>query len=803
MLRNYFVVALRNILKHKFYSFINILGLTIGITATIFVVIYIVDELSFDRFNTNIDNIYRVGIHGKLGGQDIRAFDSPPVMAAAIVDEVPEINAACRIWDWEKVVLRYQDVSFTEDKIYNVDSNFFQFFTFTLLKGNPETALKEPNSIVLTQNTARKYFGDSTAVGKLMTMGNDKKTYKVTGIVANPPSNSQIKFNCLVSINSNEFIRKSTEWLNNNLKTYFSVYPGSDIEKVKKEFAELVVKHVGPELQQFMGISLEQFIAQQGAYGYIIEPMKDVHLHGNLQDELEPPGNITYLYILGAIGIFLLLIATINFMNLSTARSSGRTKEVGLRKTFGSYRWELIVQFLSESVIFAALATFLSILLVMLFIPQFNLISGKEIALSTLLNWHAALVMMLLIFMVGVLAGSYPAFFLTKFRVTEVLKGTIAKGMKGGKVRGILVVVQFMISIFLIISTVIVYRQLMYTQSKNLGFNKEQVMVLSNTSQLDKNRQPFKDALTQYSGIDAASYSNSVIPSITNTTIFRKEGADEDHIISEYWADYDHVDAMQFHIAAGRNFSRDFPSDSSAILVNEATVKEMGWDNGVNEYLISFEGNGKSTKLKVVGVLKDFNYASLRETIRPLIIRLGLDGDRMAIRFNSDNPREVVSFIKEKWQTFAPNAPFEYAFLDQTFDAMYRTEQRLSVLFTIFTGIAIFIACLGLFGLAAYTTEQKTKEIGIRKAMGATGFNIVSLLSKEFIRFVLIAFILAVVPAYFFVDHWLGGFVYRINIEYGIFVLSGMAALIIALLTVSYQSLKAARINPSETLRYE
>ena len=796
-------MPLENILKHKFYSFINVLGLTIGITATIFVVIYITDELSFDRFNKNIDNIYRVGIHGKLGGQDVRAFYSPPVMANVIVDEIPEINAACRIWDWNKVILRHEDVSFTEEKIYLVDSNFFRFFTFTMLKGNPESALKEPNSIVLTQSMAKKYFGDSTAVGKLMTMGGDKKTYKVTGVTADPPSNSQIQYNFLVSINSNDFIRKSTKWLNNNLKTFFSVYPGTDIEKVKKEFADLVVKYVGPELYQFMGITLEQFLAQQGAYGYIIEPMKDVHLHGNLQGELEPPGNITYLYILGAIGIFILLIATINFMNLSTARSAGRVKEVGLRKTFGSYRWELIIQFLAESMIFAMLATILSIVFVLVLIPQFNLISGKDISAVGLLNWQSAVVLFLLVFTVGLLAGSYPAFFLTRFKVTETLKGKIAKGMKGGRVRGILVVVQFMISIFLIISTVMVYRQLMYTQSKNLGFNKDHVLVLTNVDQLDKNQQPFKDALTQYSGIEAASYSNSVIPEVTNTTIFRKEGADEDHIISEYWADYEHVKAMQFQLAEGRNFSRDFPSDSSAILVNEATVKEMGWDNGVGEYLISFGDNSTTTKLKVIGVLKDFNYASLRENIRPLIIHLGKSGNQMTVRFNSDDPRAVVSFVKEKWKLFAPNVPFEYTFLDQTFDALYRTEQRLSTLFTIFTGIAIFIACLGLFGLAAYTTEQKTKEIGIRKTLGASGFNIVSLLSKEFIRFVLIAFILAVLPAYFFVHHWLEGFVYRIDIEYSIFILSGTGALVIAILTVSYQSLKAARINPSETLRYE
>ena len=467
MLRNYFKIGFRNILKHKFYSAINIAGLTIGITASLFISLYLLDELNYDRFHSKIDKMYRVGLHGKLGGQDLMVTTTCPPLAHTMVDEVPEVEDATRIMTRNDFVIKYEDMMFTEDDIFFADSNFFSFFSFRLLEGDPKTALKEPNSIVMTETIAEKYFGEDDALGKLVTVGTDQ-TYKITGVVSNPPSNSHLKFRFIFSFSSMD-VSRSEVWLNNFLHTYFTLREGSNMDNVQSKLDDMVVRYVGPEIQQFMGISIEEFLAQDGAFGYLIDPVKEIHLNSRLQGELEPSGDIAYIYIFAAIGLFIILIAAINFMNLSTARSAGRTKEVGLRKTFGSLRGQLINQFLIESLIYSLLAAVLAIILAVVLLPLFNLISGKELLISSLSSPMMIGGFILIIILVGLLAGSYPAFYLTKFKVTEVLKGKVAKGMKGGTVRGALVVLQFAISIFLIICTAIVYQQIQFTQNKKPG----------------------------------------------------------------------------------------------------------------------------------------------------------------------------------------------------------------------------------------------------------------------------------------------------------------------------------------------
>jgi len=802
MLRNYFIVALRNIIKQKFYSLINILGLTIGIVATMFIILYVMDELSFDRFHEKIDRMYRVGLNGKLAGQEVHVNATPPPLAAALADEVPGVEQSLRIWEWGDVVIRYEDKVFTEDLIFHTDSNFFKFFSFKLLEGDPETALKEPNSMVLTESVARKFFGDDEKLGKIIIFSNDNKSMKVTGVVQDPPANSHFKFNYLVSFSSNDF-GKSDQWLSNSLSTYFIVKEGASALSVLDQMNNaLIPKYVGPQIQQFMGITLEQFLSQDGAYGYFINPVKDIHLYSDVSGELEPPGDIAYIYIFSVIGLFILIIAAINFMNLSTAKSSGRAREVGLRKTLGSLKTQLIGQFLVESTVYTFIAMILALILVAILLPQFNLLAAKDLTFNKLVSPEMVAVWFGLALLIGVLAGSYPAFFLTKFNVTEVLKGSASKGTKSGKIRGIMVVAQFVISISLIICTILVYQQLQYTQNKNLGFNKQSVMVISNVDRLGQNRQAFKDALQADANIVAASYSNSVIPGVNNTTIFRKPESEEDHIIGVYYADHEQVDVMGFEVIAGRKFSRDFPSDSSGMLVNEEIVKAMGWDDPIGQRLIAFNGAAPE-EIRVIGVLKNYNFESLRDNIRPIMIRLGSFGNDMTVRFRHENPKDAVDFVEKKWHEVAPQEPFEYTFLDERFDELYRSEQRMGILFTIFTGLAIFIACLGLFGLAAYTAEQRTKEIGIRKAMGASSFSIAQLISTEFVKFILIAFVLSIFPAWYFISKWLENFVYRIDIGWIVFVLSGIFALIMALITVSIQSMRASRLNPATTLRYE
>jgi len=802
MIRNYFKVALRNILKQKFYSLINILGLTIGIVATLFIILYVTDELSFDRFNSNIERMYRVGLNGRLAGQEVHVNYTPPPLATAMVNEVPGVEQSLRIWEWGDVVIRYEDKVFTEDLIFHADSNFFKFFSFQLLEGDPVTALKEPNSIVLSESMANKFFGDGEKLGRIITFSNDNKAMKVTGVIQDPPHNSHFKYNYLVSFSSNDF-GKSDQWLSNSLHTYFIVQEDTNPDNVLASLnSNLIPKYVGPQIQQFLGMSLEKFIEQDGAYGYFINPVKDIHLFSDVDGELEPPGDIAYIYIFSAIGLFILIIAAINFMNLSTAKSSGRAREVGMRKTLGSLKSQLIGQFLFESMIYSVIAVFLAVIFVAFLLPQFNLIAGKDVVFGQLADPAMIVGVIGLTLLIGFLAGSYPAFYLTRFKVTDVFKGSAAKGTKSGLIRGVLVVLQFAISILLIICTFLVYNQLQYTQNKNLGFDKEKVLVISNADRLGNNRQAFKDALQNDVNIIAASYSNNVIPGVNNTTIFRKPESEEDHIIGVYYADHEHIDVMGFSVIAGRNFSRDFPSDSSAMLVNEAVVKEMGWQNPIGEKLISFNGP-KPSEITVVGVLKDYNFESLRANIRPILILLGNFGNDMTVRYKLDDPKEAIKLIESKWREVAPEEPFEFTFLDERFDELYRSEQRLGVLFTIFTGLAIFIACLGLFGLAAFTAEQRTKEIGIRKAMGASSFSIVRLLSTEFVNFILVAFILSIYPAYYFISGWLENFAYRIEINWLVFLLSGILALFVALLTVSIQSVKASHLNPANTLRYE
>lgn len=802
MIRNYFLVAFRNIIKQKFFSLLNIIGLTIGIAATLFIILYVTDELSYDRFHTKIDQMYRVGLNGKLAGQEVHVVSTPPPLAAAMVSEVPGVEHAVRLWQWSDVVIRYEDKVFTEDLIFHTDSNFFKVFSFELLEGDTGTALKEPNSMVITESIAKKFFGDGEKLGKIITFSNDNKAMKVTGVIEDPPHNSHFKYNYLISFSSNEF-GKSDQWISNSLHTYFILNEASNLESIKTTLNEtLVPKYVGPALQQFMGISLEQFLEQDGKYGYFITAVKDIHLYSDVDGELEPPGDIAYIYIFTAIGLFILIIASINFMNLSTAKSSGRAREVGMRKTLGSLKSQLIGQFLIESTIYSFIAVFLAAFVVSVLLPQFNTLSGKELSFNQLLDPIMIFGAIGLMILIGILAGSYPAFYLTRFKVADVFKGSAAKGTKSGLIRGGLVVVQFSISILLIICTLLVYKQLQYTQNKNLGFDKEKIIVISNVNRLESNRNAFKDALQNDANIVAASYSNSVIPGVNNTTIFRKPESEEDHIMGVYYADHEHFDVMGFELVAGRNFSKDFLSDSTGMLVNEAIVEAMGWEDPIGERLISFNGPNPM-EITVVGVLKNYNFESLRDNIRPILIRLGDFGNDMTVRYNHDDPKAAVKLLESKWKEVAPNEPFEFTFLDENFDEMYRAEQRLGVLFTIFTGLAIFIACLGLFGLAAFTAEQRTKEIGIRKAMGASSFTIVKLLSSEFVKFILIAFVISIYPAYYFISGWLENFAYRIEISWWIFGLSGFMALLVALLTVSFQSIKASRLDPATTLRYE
>ncbi|MBI3218653.1 MAG: ABC transporter permease [Bacteroidetes bacterium] len=806
MIKNYLLVALRNIRKHSFYSAVNIFGLATGITAALFILIYIVDEVSYDRFHRDASNIYRIGLHGKISGQEIETASSCPPLATALVTEIPGVEAATRLNRRDNMVFKSGDLAFTEDKIFFADSNFFQFFDFKLLEGDPATALKEPNSIVLTPELASKYFKES-AVGKLLTIGNANESFKVTGIVAQPPHNSHFTFAALISTSSEKDYYNSPYWLNNGLYTYFRKNEATRIEDISSKLNAITDKHVAPEVEQFLGTSIEKFRQTGNEYGYYTMPLLNSRLYATWNDDIEAQGNITYVYVFGGVGIFILLIASINFMNLSTARSAGRAKEVGLRKTLGSVRNQMIGQFLAESVVYALIATVFAFLLVVLLLPQFNLLSGKALPLMSIANPLVLLSAVLLTLIIGLLAGSYPAFYLTSFSAVEVLKGKVRAGLKSKGIRSGLVVFQFALSIILIICTTTVYEQIKYLQARNAGMDKHNVLVINNAGRLKTNQTAFKNALVTKTGIEKISFTNNVFPGINNTTAFRNALTRKDHIMGTYFADYDHADVLKLEITEGRYFARDFPSDSNAVVLNEAAVRELGWDKPLQEKLIVFggdQGKGVSTEIpmNVIGVVKDFNFESYKLKVRPMVIRLTDKSNNLLVRY-SGTAESTVKEATALWKEYASGDPFEYAFLDQNFDELFREEQRLGSLFTVFTVLAIFIASLGLFALAAFTAEQRTKEIGIRKALGASVGGITTLLSKEFTILVIISIVLAVIPAYFLLDYWLGQFAYRVEITFAIFAISSLGALFIAWITVGFQAFKAALTKPVDSLRSE
>ncbi len=800
MLKNYFKVAFRNILKHKFFSFINILGMTIGVTACLLIILYVSDELSFDKFHTKADRMYQVGLHGKIAGQEIYTSTTCPPMSAALVADIPEIEESTRLDGYGLAAIKYGEKAFTEEKIFYADSNFFQFFDFKLLEGDAKTALKEPNSIVFTTGLAKKYFGNESAIGKLVTVGNDSATYKVTGIAADAPTNSHVIFTALISASSAEHLKR-TIWLNNGMYTYFILNKNAKLEDAVKKFDNLVVKYVGPEIERFMGVSLKNMKDQGGAYGYFAEKVTDIHLRSKAQHTIEPPGNITYVYFFAGIGIFIIIIACINFMNLSTARSAGRAKEVGLRKTLGSLRGQMIGQFLAESMIYSLITVILALATCYFLLPFFNTLAGKQLDMGIFLTPAFIVGVILLVLFVGLIAGSYPAFYLTSFNAVEVLKGKVRAGMKSGGVRSTLVVCQFALSIFLIIFTTVVYQQITFMQERNMGIDKHNVLVIRNTSRLGTSRDAFKNSLDDLTGIVKSSYTNNNFPGVNNTTVFKSAGSEQDHIMGLYYADYDHMDVLKFELKEGRFFSKDFPSDSSAIILNEAAVKEFGFNNPLQEEIL-YNDSGTPLRYKVIGIYKDFNFESLKFKVRPLAIMLTRNANQLMVRYEG-NSKNALTSIEKLWKSQAPNEPFDYNFLDENFDELFRVEQRMGQVFSVFSGLAIFIACLGLFALAAFTAEQRTKEIGIRKALGASPIGLVVLLSREFTKLVLIAFVPAAVAAWFIVDSWLKGFEYRIDIDPLVFIGSGVIAIVIAWLTVSYQSIKAAAANPVNSLRYE
>ncbi|MGE5811211.1 MAG: ABC transporter permease [Ignavibacteria bacterium] len=805
MIKNYIKVALRNLLKYKGYSFINILGLAIGITCCLLILLFVQDELSYDRFHKKAANIYRIGINGALGTNQFQAVTTAPPVGKAMVQDYPEILAYTKVTTFGFPVMRYKDKVFSEEKFYWADSNYFDLFTVEFLKGNPKTALIDPNTVVITERMAKKYFGNEDPMGKSLNSDN-RIDYKITGIVKEYPHNSHFHFDFLGSMYS--YNLGDAFWLNNNFNTYILLRKDADPELLESKFKDFVRKYIAPYMQSALNLDYEDLIKKGGKYEYFLQPLTDIHLHSDYTGELEPNSDISYVYVFSFIAVSILLIACINFTNLSTARSSNRTKEIGVRKTLGSSRQQLVKQFLTESVLMTLVAVFIAVILIEITLPYFNNLIGKNLSAGYLSNFFSIPSLIFFILLVGSFAGAYPAIFLSSFNPVKVLKKNISVNGKNSWLRNLLVVVQFAVSIALFIGTIIVYNQLEYISGKKLGFNKDQIIVVEKTDDIGKFMESFRTELLSIPGVKSASNSTTLFGKQFFNNTYRKTGSNDNRIANVMYADYNLASAYELQITMGRYYSQEFGSDSTALVLNESAVKEFGVEGDPIGQQISNSFNGDEiVNLTIIGVVKDFHYESLKQKISPLIIRLFnsdfLFGKYVSVKVTGNNIDKKLQQIKSVWHKFAGNQAFEYFFFDEDFAKLYTAEKRTSLIVAVFSVLAIFIACLGLLGLAAFTTEQRTKEVGIRKILGATVPGIILLLSKDFTKWVIIANLIAWPAAYFVMNKWLEDFAYRINIPLWSFVIAGVSALVIALITVSYQALKAAVTNPVKSLRYE
>jgi len=831
MFKNYLVIAFRNLRKQGFYSAINIAGLAVGIAACLVIVLYVADELGYDKFNEKADRIYRVNSEIKFGENHLHMAVSPAPLAQTFSQDFPEIESTVRFRSYGSYLVRPANGTdnIKEPRVISNDSTFFKIFSVKVLEGNPKTALSLHASVAISKTTARKYFPNSSALGQLLILDN-KRTAKVTAVFEDMPAASHFHFDILISMVGDWPVAKEalqTNFLSNNFNTYLLLKKGTDAKALERKFPAFIAKHIAPQILAAVGndFTMEKYYAAGNKYEFTLTPLLDIHLKSDLKVELEPNGNVTYVYLFSVVALFILAIACVNFMNLSTARSANRAKEVGVRKVMGSMRMHLIRQFLTESTLVTVFAFGIAIGLAYLILPFFNNLAQKQLFIP-FTNPILYLTLLAAALIVGMLAGVYPAFFLSSFQPVHVLKGQVALGMKSGFIRSGLVVFQFVISIFLIIGAITVNRQLNFIQNKKLGFEKNQVIIIHDgyalrptDKAINSNVQTFKNEVLKISSVESGTISGHLPvenpDSYRNDNTFWMEGKQptvENLVSLQNWGvDQDYIKTLGMKIKQGRSFSNEFPSYSSAVILNEAAVAQFGLTDPIGKRITTFSGNrpdgspdpNSGKYWTIIGVVENFNFSSLKEGISSLGLFLEMSDGNISFRFNANNSQETIKSIENVWKRIASGQPFQYSFLDEDFGRMYTSEQRLGQIFASFASLAIIIACLGLFALTAFTAEQRTKEIGIRKVMGASVSSIVVLLSKEFGKLILIAFVLAVPLAWFSVDWWLKGYTFKTEIGIAVYALAGLFCLLIAWLTMGYQSIRAATTSPVNSLRSE
>lgn len=811
MIKNYFKIAFRNLWKNKAYSAINIFGLAIGLATCLLITLYVTNELSYDRYSVNAKRIYRINSDLRFGGGDLHMVMTSDMMGPLIKKDYPQVEEYTRVYnsDGDKLIKKGSEF-IDEKRVANVDSTFFTVFMLPSIAGDTKTALNEPNTVVINESTAKKYFNSTAVLGKDIEVKNGEKTtaYKITAVIKDIPENSHFNFDFLFSMKNLNY-----QWgqlTSHNFMTYLLLKPGTDYKLLESKFDDYIDKYVIPFARQFIKIeNTEEFKKAGNTIHYSLMPLTKIHLYSDFSFEPSPSGNIQYVYIFSLVAIFILIIACINFMNLSTARSANRAKEVGIRKVLGTQKKTLVAQFLTESTITAFISLIIAVAIAYLVLPLFNDVAAKSLSVKGLLDPWILPFLILLPIVVGILAGSYPAFFLSAFRPIVVLKGNVNTGFKKSNLRNFLVVFQFATSIVLIIGTIIVYTQLHYIQTIKLGYNKDQVLVIDGAYALNNNITSFKNDVLSMQGVSSGTVC-SYLP-VTNSSrsdntysteavMTTKSGID-----MQIWrVDYDYIKTMGMEIVQGRNFSKEFGEDSSALLITETTAKMIGYKDPVGKYIYApsnVDGDNSLHPIKIIGVIKDFHFESMRQGIGPLCMRLGNSPGLVSFKITTTDVKNLVRQVETKWKALAPGMPFSYRFLNDSFNDMYRSEQRAGTIAIVFAVLAVLIACLGLFGLVTYMAEQRTKEIGIRKVLGASVNNVIVMLSKDFLLLVLLASVIAFPIAWWAMHKWLQDYVYRINISWWVFAVAGIIAIFIALLTVSFQAIKAALANPVSSLR--
>ena len=815
MFRNFITVAIRIFLRQKAYSLINITGMAIGLAGAILILLYVRDELIYDRFHQDSDRIYRAGLHATNQGNEFRLALSCMPMAPVLAEEYPEVLSTTRLFTFVgESVVNYEENSFLEGRFYYADSGFFSVFPEGLLRGDPTTVLSRANTVVITDEIARKYFGDEDPVGKLLRVGNEtlgspysRAEYEVTGVVRKYPGNSHIKFDFLGSLVSLGTFN-STNWMSYTVHTYVKLHEGVPPDRLEARFPEMILKHVGSQWEKYVGNSMEESMRRGVIYGYFLQPIEEIHLDPDLEYEIEPGGRITSVRIFSLIAVFLIIIASINFTNLTTALSSTRTREVGIRKVAGSSRSELVFQFLTESVLLALLSLVFGLILAGYLLPYFSTLAGKELVLNPLQNKGLLPFLLVLGLTVGLMSGIYPAFILASRQPFRNLRAITVDGSGRSRLRGILVVFQFSVTIFLFICTLTVARQLNYIRHRELGYDPDDLVVIKRLEALQDQKKAFREELINFPEVIQSGFTNSLPDMLYGNTLFRPEGSSPEatHALNHWLVGYDLQRTLKMNMIEGHWFSRDFPGDSAGLVINQAAAKTLDIEDPVGKTLYYLDGSGQGDyPLKIIGLIRDFHYESVHHPIQPLVISYlpPRYSNLLVVRIRPGNYSRAIRLMRDKWKEFVPDQPFEYSILEDDLGNAYRDDLRTGTVFTVFTILAIFISLMGLIGLASYAAVLRTKEIGIRKALGARVLQVVMMLSREVILYIVLASLIAWPAAWLYMKSWLQNFAFRVGPGFPCYLLSALSALIVAMLVVGLRAYLAATANPADSLRYE